>query len=63
MQRRWLWALAAWLDSVRNLAWQQSAPGPYRANSKLGWDAAFPWEDAADDELLLYAALITAAHY
>ena len=24
---------------------------------------AFPWEDAADDELFLYAALITAAHY
>jgi hypothetical protein len=56
-------AHAAWLNALRNLLWKQSAPGSCRGNSKLGWDAAFAWEDAADNELFHYAALITAAHY
>jgi hypothetical protein len=56
-------ALAAWLNALRNLASEQPAPGSCRENSKLGWDAAFAWDDAADDERFLYAALISATHY
>ena len=63
MQNTWLSALAAWLNPLRNLAWEQAAPGEYRGRASHGWVATFPWEEAADDELFLYAALITAAHY
>jgi hypothetical protein len=62
MQNTWLSALFAWLHPLRNLAWEQASPVGYRGRASFGWDATFPW-DAADDELFLYAALITAAHY
>jgi hypothetical protein len=48
---------------LRNLAWEQASPVGHRGRASFGWDATLPWEDAADDELFLYAALITAAHY
>jgi hypothetical protein len=63
MQSTWLSTLVAWLNPLRNLAWEQAAPVGFQGRASLGWDAAFPWEAAADDELFLYAALITAAHY
>jgi hypothetical protein len=63
MQNTWLSALVAWLNPLRNLAWEQASPVGYRGRASFGWDAAFPSEDAADDELFLCAALITAAHY
>ena len=63
MQNTWLSALVAWLNPLRNLAWEQASPVGYRGRASFGWDPTFPWEDAADDELFLYAALITAAHY
>jgi hypothetical protein len=60
MQSRPLRALATWLIALRNLASALFAPGPH---SKHGRDTAVAWDVAADDELVLYAALITAAHY
>jgi hypothetical protein len=63
MQSTWLSPLVAWLNPLRNLAWEQAAPVGYQGRASLGWDTAFPWEDEADDGLFLYAALITAAHY
>jgi hypothetical protein len=63
MQNTWLSALVAWLNPSRSLAWEQASSVGYRGRASFGWDATFPWEDAADDELFLYAALVTAAHY
>ena len=63
MQSTWFSTLVTWLNPLRDLAWEQASPGGYRGRNSAGWDAVFPWEEAADDELFLYAALITAAHY
>jgi hypothetical protein len=59
----WFAALTAWLNPLRDPAWEQASSVRYRSSGALGWDAAFAWEEAADDELFLYAALVTAAHY
>ena len=63
MQSTWFSTLVAWLNPLRDLAWEQASPAGYGGRHSAGWDAAFPWEEEADDELFLYAALITAAHY
>jgi hypothetical protein len=62
MHRDWLETLAAWLNPQQVFAWACNIQTPYRGNVRMGWDAAFPWEHAEDAELILHAALITAAH-
>jgi hypothetical protein len=63
MQSTWFWNFVAWLNPLRDLAWEQATADAYPGRASLGWDAALRWEDAADQDLILYAALITAAHY
>jgi hypothetical protein len=61
MHRNWFKALTAWLDPQQHdLAWAHSMAS---GGAPLRWHKTFAWEEADDDELLFYIALITAAHY
>jgi hypothetical protein len=35
----------------------------HQDHAPMGWDRAFPSEYADDEELILYAVLMAAAHY
>ena len=39
MQNTWLSTLVAWLNPLRNLAWEQAPPVGYRGRASFGWDA------------------------
>ena len=60
MHRNWLEMLAAWLSPRRNFAWANTRHQDY---APMGWNRAFPSEFTDDEELILYAVLIAAAHY